>query len=706
MNMNVAFGKWLGTAVVLLVMAPAYAQKAAPASSLSRPAQAVPAVSDKPATAVQHAGEVALYQLPPGAYVLSYQDASGAVQRFDATVTWDPRQAKHDRRQAPDSLTISFGGREFAGAVATQGNQYASFELAAGHPVLDGELSADGNMSGRYYTDERGYKIRNPLQFSLIRKTAADAAMMRPASPGAAANGGSTGIAATRPGSREAINPQPLPPKQDPYAKPGVANAINPQPLPPSPEPNWGARKGDAVTINPQPLPPSAEPNWGTRKGDANSINPQPLPPKPEPNWNSKSSTAGAITMGAVGAGGSLVPGQMAAAKPPSAASAGTDSAAQAGHLELLAVAGRAGELASRRLRAAGLDPASPTFRRQLDARVQEISRSLAREVTATGAAPRVADAVRARLGDRAKVASSSWQVQTAAKHAAYSTTQPAPGPLDALPPFSLLDYKEPLGPMTMPGFYVIPFTSPARRTKLRIVGDTATVHITIPACGVDVTHAARILTAEQMGTMYADLIANSPEWHFEGREFALFMTLGDVIDGEFELGALPRHGTLTLAVNDETSKLSYDFAAMQLDSRWAATVDAEPPYLGANSLGLTTSNSRFGQPAVERVNLSDQTMQGEDILGSGIQLGAGYVAKAEIIASHSVADLGGDASPDNTYRGASVSVQPQANRLQTTVKWHIGPGDSLQYQVRWTLTGPYGQRALMTMPKQGICDS
>jgi len=105
-------------------------------------------------------------------------------------------------------------------------------------------------------------------------------------------------------------------------------------------------------------------------------------------------------------------------------------------------------------------------------------------------------------------------------------------------------------------------------------------------------------------------------------------------------------------------------------------------------------------------VNLSDQTMQGEDILGSGIQLGAGYVAKAEIIASHSVADLGGDASPDNTYRGASVSVQPQANRLQTTVKWHIGPGDSLQYQVRWTLTGPYGQRALMTMPKQGICDS
>jgi len=157
MNMNIDVGKWFGTAVVLLVVAPACAQMAAPASSLMRPAQAASADSDIPATAVQRAGAV-------------------------------PK------------------------------------------PVTDA-----------------GTTLRT-----------------KSGSPGPSTtittNDGLTGSAVLRPGTREAINPQPLPPKPASNAKPGAASSINPQPLPPKPEPNWGVRKGDANSINPQPLPPKAAP--------------------------------------------------------------------------------------------------------------------------------------------------------------------------------------------------------------------------------------------------------------------------------------------------------------------------------------------------------------------------------------------------------------------------------------------------------------
>jgi hypothetical protein len=709
-NTITACVRCLCAALMLLVLTPAYAQLTPPPGSLAKPQARAPAAtspsggSTVPLQNGFTAGSATatLYQLPAGAYVLSYQDATGAMQQFDATVTWDPRQTKHNRREVPDDMTISFGGRQFAGVLAAGSNRFASSQTVSGRPLLDGALSADGAMSGNYFADDHGYPVRNPFQYTLNLKPIANlgteqrarsGVAVSPASPGS--GNGTNAIAGTRPGSREALNPQPLPPM---------------------PGPNWNARPGDASSLNPQPLPPTPGPNWNAKPGDANSLSPQPLPPKPEPNWNTNTAATGSLKAQSLTSSASIAANSRSERTGISqpAQNRKTVATTQGARTELNGASGAVSDAAARRLRAAGLEPTSPTFRKQLDDRLQTIAKNLTSQSVAASVKTPAVDLVRAKLGTHANIAMAKVQPQSAANRVDRSTIIPLPAPapgaspttFDALPPFSILDGKVPPGVLTMPGAYMIPFIHPKDRARELGLADTASVRITVPACGVDVTHAAPVLTADQMGPVLADLESASPGWHFEGREFAIFIALSDWIEGEFPLGAQQQHGTLTLAVNDMSVATDWNFAASKLDSRWSAVVNSAAPFLGTNSLGLTTDNATFAQPAIERVNLSDQPMEGQDVLGTGMQLGAGYVAVAEILSSQSVADVGNDTSPDNAYRGASVVVQPQSNRLQTTVKWHIGPGDSLQYYLRWTLTGPVGQRALMTFPKQGVCDS
>lgn len=273
MKTNPACTQCLRAALILLLVAPAHAQVQPSPGSLAMPQTrdlAAPPTSVRSTVPVQN-GFVAgsanqtLYQLPAGAYVLSYQDATGTLQQFDATVTWDPRQIKHSRREVPDDMTISFGGRQFAGVLAAGSNRFASSQTAAGRPLLDGTLSEDGAMSGNYFADDHGYPVRNPFQYTLNPKPVANpgteqrtrsSVAVSPASAGSGA--GTNAIAGTRPGSREALNPQPLPPM---------------------PGPNWNARPGDASSLNPQPLPPTPGPDWNAKPGAASSLNPQPLPP-------------------------------------------------------------------------------------------------------------------------------------------------------------------------------------------------------------------------------------------------------------------------------------------------------------------------------------------------------------------------------------------------------------------------------------------
>ncbi|MDD5562480.1 MAG: hypothetical protein PHQ91_02085 [Thermoanaerobaculaceae bacterium] len=143
-------------------------------------------------------------------------------------------------------------------------------------------------------------------------------------------------------------------------------------------------------------------------------------------------------------------------------------------------------------------------------------------------------------------------------------------------------------------------------------------------------------------------------------------------------------------------------------------TVDHTPeltglPYVypwGETGMGPSSATlADSGTPRVGAGNWQTQT-SGDDLVGLGVQLGPGWKVTSTTIRSAVSAAAPSDTSPDNTWRGAEVTTAPQGNDLRTAVHWHYSGIDSLDYTVEWQLTGPAGQRPLLTMQKHGSCDS
>jgi len=144
-----------------------------------------------------------------------------------------------------------------------------------------------------------------------------------------------------------------------------------------------------------------------------------------------------------------------------------------------------------------------------------------------------------------------------------------------------------------------------------------------------------------------------------------------------------------------------------------AVTIDHSPKLTGVGiiypwgSTGLGASNAQLASAGTERVgtgNWETQT-QGDDLLGVGVGLGAGWQVVSTKISGAVSATSPQDLSPDNTWRGASVTTPPAGSDLRTAVHWHYSGIDSLDYTIEWTLSGPEGQRPLLTLAKYGSCD-
>jgi hypothetical protein len=78
---------------------------------------------------------------------------------------------------------------------------------------------------------------------------------------------------------------------------------------------------------------------------------------------------------------------------------------------------------------------------------------------------------------------------------------------------------------------------------------------------------------------------------------------------------------------------------------------------------------------------------------------------KSAVIKAASSAAAPLETAPENIWRGATVTLQPQGGTLRTGVHWHYGGIDTLDYTIEWTLVGPLGQRPLLTMAKFNSCD-
>ncbi|PZR63428.1 MAG: hypothetical protein DLM53_01190 [Candidatus Eremiobacter antarcticus] len=130
-------------------------------------------------------------------------------------------------------------------------------------------------------------------------------------------------------------------------------------------------------------------------------------------------------------------------------------------------------------------------------------------------------------------------------------------------------------------------------------------------------------------------------------------------------------------------------------------------PAVSTNTYGIGASNATLEYPTTTRVGSGDWSHQtsGDDLIGVSVALEPGWTVTSAKITSANSTTTPTDYSPDNTWRGASVTTAPTSD-MRTAVHWHYSGIDSLAYTLEWNLTGPVGQRPISTLAKSGSCDT
>jgi hypothetical protein len=180
----------------------------------------------------------------------------------------------------------------------------------------------------------------------------------------------------------------------------------------------------------------------------------------------------------------------------------------------------------------------------------------------------------------------------------------------------------------------------------------------------------------------------------------------------ELPIGRI-RTGNMTIQFDAVSVSASPRFAPGQASVTIDATVDHTPVLTGIGSVspwgstGLGATNATLQNAGTPRVGTGDWSVntQGTDTVGD-VQLGPGWTVTSTVIKSAVSATTPQNLVPDNTWRGAKVTQTPPPGTLRTGVAWHYSGVDSLDYTIEWTLSGPLGQRPLMTMVKHDSCDS
>jgi hypothetical protein len=251
---------------------------------------------------------------------------------------------------------------------------------------------------------------------------------------------------------------------------------------------------------------------------------------------------------------------------------------------------------------------------------------------------------------------------------------------------FFLVETKQPIATKGGPGFSL---------------GNTSLSYGCSAALGIVLTRAAAADDPNFTYGLAKHPPANGSWWYYVDVEFS-DLPIGQERSAQatFTFENATAHATLVLEPTPGTATLS-------------VTVDHTPQLTGVGnvypwgSTGLTGGNAKLGSPGTERVgggNWQVQT-QGDDLVGVGVGLGPGWKVVSTQISSAVSAVSPQDLSPNNTWRGATVTTPPSGSDLRTAVHWHYSGIDSLDYTVEWSLAGPMGQRPLLTMAKYGSCD-
>jgi hypothetical protein len=264
---------------------------------------------------------------------------------------------------------------------------------------------------------------------------------------------------------------------------------------------------------------------------------------------------------------------------------------------------------------------------------------------------------------------------------------------------------------LMVPGTYVATFNAP-QGSLPQTAQSIASAHISVPDCHVEVDTPVAIGPAAQFLPATANSTGSGAGKYNGAAQFGIPTSgAGESIlpsANALPLGASGHEGVITLQWGNSQANIQEAFFSDYLTEGDSLAISTDPPFFSSpNVLGFGAKQFVFAAPTVSRFNPSSEPIVGDDTLGIGVQLSPGYEGTTAVVSSvSSVADSAGENAVDDVHRGATVTVQPSNGRAQVTVHWHIGPGDSLQYQLDWQFLGPSGQRPIPTMPLRGPCDA
>ena len=137
----------------------------------------------------------------------------------------------------------------------------------------------------------------------------------------------------------------------------------------------------------------------------------------------------------------------------------------------------------------------------------------------------------------------------------------------------------------------------------------------------------------------------------------------------------------------------------------YTAPVGDSPPFFVSDALGEKTPSYATSSNSHKSTNVNGSPSSGTDTLGLGTSLLNGWVATATVTNIHSYRDSSSEAGTSDQFRSAKITEAPALGRLETKVAWSLQAGESIDYDVVWSLSkGVYGARPVSTLNKQTSC--
>jgi hypothetical protein len=137
----------------------------------------------------------------------------------------------------------------------------------------------------------------------------------------------------------------------------------------------------------------------------------------------------------------------------------------------------------------------------------------------------------------------------------------------------------------------------------------------------------------------------------------------------------------------------------------YTAPVGDVAPFFLSDALGEKSASYASSATSHRSTNVNGSASSGTDTLGLGTSLLNGWTASATVTNIRSYRDSSSESGASDEFRSAQIVQQPALGRLETKVAWKFQAGESISYDVVWSLSkGVFGTRPVSTLSKDTSC--